>query len=76
VKYANPGATPIPGRKRCKTRHSPKYRARCRLARDHEGECRFGWYSTGAQKINLDDWPKQHQRIVADVRAAREASET
>jgi hypothetical protein len=58
VKFAHPGDAPIPSRKRCKTRHSPKYPARCRLARDHEGKCWFGFYSTGVQRINLDEWPE------------------
>jgi hypothetical protein len=42
--YAKPGPTRIPGRKRCKVRHSPRTPARCKLARNHEGDHRFGWW--------------------------------
>jgi hypothetical protein len=52
--YAHPTAAPIPNRKRCKIRHSPKWPARCRLPRGHGADHRFGWWRTGAQAINLD----------------------
>jgi hypothetical protein len=58
-KYANPGPQRIPRRKRCKTRHSPSTPARCKLARGHEGDHRFGWwpplgYRGEGQRWNLD----------------------
>jgi len=28
--------------------------ARCKLARGHDGDCRFGWWRTGVQAVNLD----------------------
>jgi hypothetical protein len=52
--YAHPGPERIPGRKRCKTKYSPKIPARCKLARGHEGDCRFGVWRTGVQAIYLD----------------------
>lgn len=54
MKYAHSGSASIPSRKRCKVWHSEKMPARCKLARGHEGECRFGWWHTGVQAINLD----------------------
>lgn len=54
AKYVHPGAPRIAGRHRCKTRHSPKTPARCRLARNHDGRCWFGWWDTGTHLINLD----------------------
>lgn len=52
--YAHPGAPRIPSRKHCKTHHSPKTPARCKLPRGHDGNCHFGWWRTGTQAINLD----------------------
>jgi hypothetical protein len=52
--YAHPGPARIPGRKRCKIRYSPQLPARCKLARGHEGDCRFGVWHTGGQAIYLD----------------------
>jgi hypothetical protein len=55
--YAHPGPQRIPGRKRCKTKHSPKIPARCKLPRDHEGDHRFGWFRGDTIAINLDLQP-------------------
>jgi hypothetical protein len=52
--YAHPGRAHIPFWKRCKTLHSPSMPARCSLTRGHEGDCRFGWFRTGVQLVNLD----------------------
>lgn len=72
--YANPGPDWIPGRKRCKVRHSPKIPARCKLARGHEGGCRFGVWRTGVQAIYLDQpVPKLAGRRSTDPEDARPA---
>jgi hypothetical protein len=52
--YAHPAAAQVPDRKRCKIRHSERTPARCKLARGHDGDCRFGWFRTGVQATNLD----------------------
>jgi len=50
TRYARPERRELPGRKRCKTRHSKQYRVRCRHPRGHEGDCWFGWLGG----VNLD----------------------
>jgi hypothetical protein len=70
--YAHPGRADIPSRKRCKTLHSPSMPARCKLARGHEGDCRFGWFSTGVQMVNLDlPLPKLATRRSTDPEDAK-----
>ena len=80
--YAHPGQPPIPNRKRCKIRHSEQMPARCKLARDHEGECRFGWWpdpvthpSWRGQVTNLDlPLPKVSEHFSTEYLAALAAA--
>ena len=71
--YAHPDKPQIPSRKRCKVCHSPKAPARCKLARGHEGDCRFGSWSDGNRLYaNLDlPLPKPVGRRSADPEDAR-----
>jgi hypothetical protein len=57
TRYARPTRRELPGRKRCKVRHSEDAPARCRHPRDHEGDHWFGWWppnATRGQVTNLD----------------------
>lgn len=42
--YAHPQSETIPFWKRCKVRHSPRTPARCKRARNHDGDHHFGWW--------------------------------
>lgn len=44
TQYAHPTRRELPGRKRCKVRHSETTPARCKHPRGHEGGHWFGWW--------------------------------
>lgn len=55
--YAHPAPKRIPWWKRCKTKHSARWPARCKKARGHDGDHKFGWWppaGIGGQRWNLD----------------------
>jgi hypothetical protein len=57
TQYAHPTRRELPGRKRCKVRHSKATPARCKHPRGHEGECWFGWWRSRGLVTNLDVSP-------------------
>ena len=66
--YAHPSAPRNPWWKRCTTRRSKRTPARCKLARGHEGNCRFGsWSGGGRTYYNLDlPLPEVAERFSAE----------
>lgn len=72
MQFAYPRRRELPGRKRCKTRHSERYPARCRHPRDHEGNHWFGIWRGNGFSVALDvPLPELHSGRTTD--AAKEA---
>jgi hypothetical protein len=70
--YAHEGRRELPGRKRCKVRHSERTPARCGHPRGHEGDHWFGWWPPGTATrgtvVNLDvELPVFAERLSVDA---------